>query len=682
MKKVFSALLVVFFIVLAFFFFQRQRAVSRLSQLFQAKTYSNYGIRLTLPSAKGTGGGWLRPYVNIPSLVLDLSVWGLEQPVTFQNARASCDLWSCGGVLIEVPQNLSISPEVSVENPSFELRDDLLTTISAGHIRITVKESQNSNEVLVFQGPRLLMGKMAGLFPELLEWGVEGVEFKSARSGAESTWVLGPMALGIKSQGASGEGRDLWTFYGFGEGGEWQDNRKPVRMGAWKYEMLGSVKHFPWSELQAQIHSLSLAAKELKKNYGDSSQDQKAADFDKDLVSFLDQALALLYRVDLLGHSQVFSWKGLSIGKDEVLVSPLEMEASFEEKDGDTVVQSQASLGFFKTKEIGGEKDFHLDLKNFNMVTQATYSGLKPSEVVSLWLRYYRSVLARLGEVANPMLVGKSTDAQSFSPKTSLNDFIKATSVYPNQGSYDFKIGSLDYSGKVEGHHEDLFLKMFVRPQEMGYELGGRFDLQFKEEPKNNVKGGSTQFRWVLILPWNDYLILCRNFLNAPEQKQDWLKPLSGFQGGTDLSFGLDLGSSFFNAQLDLKVRTPLEGLAKVGEIPEDWNSDAALEAWGRGAGEALLQDWARAGSLKFTFKVDRLSKFQAWLDQINPGSSLGLAVLAPYVRLDAQADRLESELKFEQGKILVNGTASPALEKLLAPFLGQVTHSTPVPIP
>ncbi len=675
MKKIVSVVLVFVLLALGAAFFQRERALSSLRALRQGKTYSSYGIKLIISPAEGELGGWIRPYLQIPRVTLDFSALGLKEPLSLEGAKASRSLWGKGGIVIEIPRVLQPRAGFSIDSPFFEVTEDTLQVLSARSFGLNEVGGQESQ--LLVQGPEILIDKGLGLFPSLLQWGVDGLEWKSAKKKSEFL-NLGPMALGVKSQRKSGQALTEFNFYGFGEGGQGNDGKYSIEISPWKFESSGSFQSIPEEEWKSRVLELEQAGRQI---YALVQQDispreevfwphivqQNVSDLSPQVVkNFSDKLIALLARLNILSQSQTFSWEGLKVGGDRVVVSPLQMNSSLQEKGKDSLAQVRIDLGQIRINKQAEKADpaISLDLQGLSIDNRAVYSNMSNQQVVSTWLRHYENMLTSM--MLRPIDTN-NTDIlwQRFS---------SALAVYPDQLDYDFKIKNLNYVGETsEGKHQELFLTFFVHPQEMGFTFGDHFDLKFKQDAQFDVSGGEFQFRWSWIFPWNDYVVLSRNQLQAPEQKQDWLKPLTGFQGGMDFHLMLNLGANAFLAQIDCKLRTPLERAKVAGAMPLGLGNSPDWEHWIGRFRDVMLQGWFEEGLLEIDFKVQRLSKLQAWLENIQQGSSLGLAALAPYARVDSKADTLELKVQFEKGKILVNGEPNPSLEKLLAPFFQEM---------
>src|SRR6185369_17571540 len=65
-------------------------------------TYRSLGLQLEIAPARGGVRGWLRlkPYVEIPQVVVDLSGWGLGGPIPLGSARLSTGLWQGADLLL------------------------------------------------------------------------------------------------------------------------------------------------------------------------------------------------------------------------------------------------------------------------------------------------------------------------------------------------------------------------------------------------------------------------------------------------------------------------------------------------------------------------------------------------------------------------------------------------------
>ncbi|MDX1386646.1 MAG: hypothetical protein R3257_03580, partial [bacterium] len=177
MKKFIGGLFFVLLILLALVYYQRQKVSKSLQDLLGGKTYSNYGIKIQIPPGEASVQGWLRPYVNIPRLIVDLSAWGMETPLQLENAVAFQDLWGNGGMVLELPRDLTPTSEVTLSYPFFEISLD-------GHIKVLgaksiVSQDSSGKNLFKWMEPELILGRVSGVIPDRMVLKIQGLEGQS-----------------------------------------------------------------------------------------------------------------------------------------------------------------------------------------------------------------------------------------------------------------------------------------------------------------------------------------------------------------------------------------------------------------------------------------------------------------------------------------------------------------------
>ena len=102
MKKILAVLVLILLAAGVFVAYQWRLASDRLAQAARGGTYRSLGLKLVIAPAQGGIQGMfrLKPYVNIPQVVLDLSAWGLAGQVPLGSARLSTRLWEKTGLLL------------------------------------------------------------------------------------------------------------------------------------------------------------------------------------------------------------------------------------------------------------------------------------------------------------------------------------------------------------------------------------------------------------------------------------------------------------------------------------------------------------------------------------------------------------------------------------------------------
>lgn len=662
MKKILAGFLVVILVLIGILYYQRQKVAGSLQALLKGKSYHRYGIKLEIPPSEGSIKGFIRPYVDLPKIILDLSAWGFPMPLTLEKAVGVQDLWGNGALLIEVPREIKPKEGMVIAYPTFEVGlQDSIKLMGAEYISFEDKK-ENYQKTVRLLAPQLKLGPLQGVIPEQLVFTMDGVTMKESREGSEEGLELGPVKFGFESQ-LKGESRD-WKLFAVAQGGLWSDPRTKTEVGGWKFQLKGTALSLPLEESKELLNKVKQALGDLKNppqkvpgRLPDPLEDPTQVA----LVNFFDKISTLILRLKIVPLSKEFLWEGLKVtdseGGEKVFVAPISVEASLKEKDEQTIVQADGKLKEIRVATEPGRRPFVLEDLNFIWV--ADYHNTNLNELTSYILRYYRFLAMEIQRKPSQKDIGQML-------WTSLVQ-------YPNQGKFEIKVKRLSYEGeKYSANHQDLSLRFFVESKEVGYAAEDQFSFKFPEDPRKNIENGTGKFKLAILLPWDSLLTLARNFINTPKPLINIFLPFLNKETGLGLDLDLDLGENFFAAQIDFKLMTPL-GKALVAEsLPSDLTDDPAVEAWFKKLGRKLVRSFIKDGSLFFDLKVERLSKLQKLLEQQKTGASLGLVFLAPYTEVDAKKDTLAMKIEFKDGEILVNGEASESLQKLVGPFFKQ----------
>lgn len=646
MKKFVGGFIFVLIILLALVYYQRQKVSHSLQNLLAGKTFSNYGIKIQIPPGEASVRGWLRPYVNIPRLVVDLSTWGLMTPLQLENAVAFQDLWGNGGMVLEVPRDITSLQNVTLSHPYFEITlDGTIQVIGAKSVQI--QETKNG-DITRWMGPELTMGKLEGPIPDRLVFRIQGMEKIGGSGDGKPKIKMGGFELGVES--TVQENLRNWTLFFMGVGGSAPLKQGTVEIGGWKLLIRGSTSEMPFENILPQLQ-------EVRETFPDFSTVAPKTKEPAELLSMFSAIQNLLLKSDFKILSKELGWDGLkgvgSDGQDIILVKPLLAQGKVLERDGNLTATGNGKLEEIK---ISLKNKTPVNLKDIQIKQTMFYQNTTFPKLMGYFLNYFQNILNQLGQ--------KDMD------KRFQSKLFSSLAVYPNQVDMELRMGQLSYQTEaIRATHSDLKLGFFIKSNEAGYWAQDEFDLIHADEPRKNVEKGKGKFSITSKFPWNGMINISRQAIQDSNFNLDFFDIFEKQKTGLALELFLDLGANYFSVDLTSDLFLPLGQALRNSKFPKNWQDIKKVERWRDDLWHESLQTFVNEGSFLFNLKIERLSKLQAFMESQKSGSSLGLAVLAPYTEINSVEDSLKIKLEYKNQKILVNDQPSASLVKLLVPF-------------
>lgn len=649
MKKFFSVLIVFLLLCSAYLFFQRWEVNRRFADLAKGKTYSSYGLKVEIPAGPIQVRGLLRPYVDLPRVIFDLSAWGLKVPVQLEGGRMHSGLLKRASFILSFPRILSPLPNIKIDHLAFELGlEESLRGVRADSLEIS--PPSDPSEMLRLESPQIYLGSYPGLIPDRLS--VELAKLTASEQmgtpQAEEIQING-IVLSFVSE-LRGTDRS-WKFYFAQKGGQ---ERSPVDkrldLEPWEFKLEGNIKNLSREEARQSLPSFRQAWEAMGGGESRPSTDPKT------WLGLLDPATKFLLRLQPEVNSVDFFWGGLKYsegGKDKVLVQPLKgvAQMKFGEKDGLT----QAKFHLDQIQAWSGLMDFSLEGVDISHNSQYLHSGY--SDLLNYMAVYYRDILS----------------ADPSRPLENVKRMLLSTlSQYPDLAQFELKVVKVKWKALQRGgENKDIVLTFKISSEALESSFRNAFEQKDGKDPSNNVEQGRLDFSLALKVPWDKLLAYARQKVTHPEAVQDFAGIWSGRASGPQLHLDLDLGRNFFDVKLDshlmLDFFKPLQNLGGIS----GWGDWQTHQAWDQILLNQIRQAFFAEGNFELTVKVERFSRLQAWIEKIQSGASLSLALLAPYSIIDSKADTFLIKIQMQQGQILVNSQRNETLEKILAPFKG-----------
>lgn len=639
MKKFLIGLLIVLLALGSLIYYQRKHVADQLEQLLVGTTYSSYGIKIQIPPGEAQVQGWLRPYVNIPRLLLDLRAWGLKETLQVNQAVAFQDLWGHSGLILEVPHDWKLSDQLTISYPIFELGPaQSIKSLGAKAFRWGQEE-----ESVSFLAPSIRLGPVEGILPDEWAFTIDQIQGKH--------FEIAGVELGLRSQAE--RGRRQWTVYGLGAGGVGSVGEQgTTSAGPWEFSIQGSIREMPFSQWWESIQSI----RDLIHSIDENGSSEKGKTLQ--LKSFFTKVADSLKELSPKLNRQEFSWEGMKVtgpeGEEKLLVRPLEVSSEIKESDGDLLANAQGSLQEIKGKTSETES-FGLSQLSFSQ--KANYYQVNFDQLLQYTLAYYRAVLAK-----------------ELYPEDELRIrpiLLSSLAQYPNDSEMEIQIGALNYQkANSKGNHRNLALELLLKSREIGFRFRDEFDILYSGDSKKDILGGKLNFAWLFQVPWDGLVNLSRQAVTNPDLSLDFFDILGKHSTGFTWDFALDLGENYFAVDAQSRLSLPLGAALQGISLPKDFKKFSVMEQWMDEVRTKVLGTFIRDGYFVFNIKLLNLSKFQSWLDSYKSGASLGLTLLAPYVVVDSNEDSLAVQLEFQNSEILVNGQVNAALVDLLQPFL------------
>lgn len=692
MKKIFAVLLVIIALVVGFLFYQRQQVSTALRELLKGKTYSSYGIKIEIPPSEGGVKGWLKPYVNIPRVILDLSGWGLETPINLENAVAISKLGAQGGILLEIPRELSPAHRLKIVKPYAELApSQAILALGVESVSFYTEkggEEHESQEKIQIKEPVWQLGKFSGVLPDRMEFTWQALEFSKSKKAEETSnrLGLGPLNILLTSEKA-GERRDF-HFQIRQEPGNGEEKQDHWELGALEFQVQGNLKEVAGEEresLSKKLRSLKYSLTELfhshEKDSDAFSEALEKPQFSRQFSQFYKDFFQLFLDLDLRVPEADFHWGGVKVakknGEPKFILGPWDFQqvSQYGQEDFSSKLQGEIKkLEFF-------EKGKPIILEGLRYQQTSDYQALNYREIMELYL----------GGRSIDLFSG---DPEVFSdPQKTLKLILNYLVAYPNDMQVLLSLNRLQYeTPDWHGEYKDMAVNFQLKPEGLSVEFKNGLDLRRlnsskktseAEENQNSssssfplkqsIEGGQDRLFIAVKFPWEKILDFSRKVAKEEEVSGNLYAELYALLAGEnlqgDFDLLLDLGKNYFSFQLDSDSMVPAAEAGSPLLQPDLW-TDIPYQEFLKQWSQSLRQSWVEKGSVKIDIQIDRFSKFQKFLDEIKPGTSLALALLAPYIQIDSKADTLKSQLQYKDKQVLVNGKVNDALNKVFAPYL------------
>lgn len=610
MKKVLGGILAALILLGGWIFYQRQKVAGALQELQQGKSYSSYGIVLSIPPSAGKVSGWLRPHVRLDRVILDLTAWGLQAPMQWEGAVAFQDLWTRGALIVEVPRSLELPQGGVLSRPFAELglKNDI-KVLGAEALTLPILRT------IHLEGLRMVLGPVLGTLPDLLSLQVGGLGWKEP--GKSPTAIqLEAIDLALESKN-SNEERE-WKIFLQSKGGMLRSPKGEGSIHPLEFYLLGRVKEFPPASVLEVFKSEDPAR----------------------------QIVALFKNWQLKIDSKELHWEGLSLlgpdGEERLNLDPFSLRAVNQESGGNLHYETEGEMRSLRA--LWREK-IPLEMKDLHVSQEGAYLGMN-------FTQYWENYLKALS-------VLKRNDAASLWPSL--------LALAPDQNTLHLGAAQLNYvTSRSQASHRELKLKFFWGESEAGLDLSDQFDFKFLTGNTPGVEDGRARFSLTGMFPWGSLIQSSR------QGSWDASDSLHRRDLGLALHFFLDLGKNYFSVETTCRLGIPLEILLqKVGSPPQ--GSDPKLwKAWWEKLFHEAPPGMVQKGNLSFRLQIERLVKFQGLLEKFRPGTSLGLALLAPYLKIDPKADTLSTDVELKDGQVLINGRVQPGFTRLLGPYFNK----------
>lgn len=643
MKKVLSALLILILAAALVLAYQWRRAADRLGAAARGGTFQTLGIKLEVAPARGGVQGMLRlrPYLEIPQTVLDLSAWGRPGPIPLGAARLSTDLWHPQRLILVFEPGELHKEGFEARHLAFEL--ELPDMILGLRSEILQLRNVSSGESVTLEKAWLQMGAQAALIPSNLNFRIESLRY--AKEGDPLKEIhLGPIETGYTSE-SKGEDR-TWTFFHRGQGGGFQLPKGRGELQPWSYQVKGRFAEIPW-ERWKQMWVQWRAAVESRS----STEPIPGAGLPSEYDAILQKTVEFFVEWRPQPERIEFRWAGMNAydaAKEPVfLIEPVEFLATYQDSSDGLRIEAKGSLKKLALNIEGN----HLEAFDAAFSQKSLHRGMKYRDWLAHIARYYSETLKLQ---VDPLRVLDRWQ----------NLFLPYLAQMPDETSGDLHLELLKYDNpRYQTEHRRASLSFAVDAHAWKYRLQDNFDSLPLGDAEKTIRQGRIDLDFGFKLPWSELLTLARSSASSAESLPSFQSVFSGKPLGLDWKCLLDLGPALFAIHLDLSIDADAAEIAAA--TPSSWDLENKT-LWK----EKMLRDFFQAllqrGNLDLAIKIERLSKLQAALDKIYSGAGIGLAVLGPYVEVDAKADEMKTRLSLHEGKVLLNGAKSPSIEELL----------------
>jgi hypothetical protein len=634
MKRLLWVLLILFVLVVAYLAGQRYYAQRYFSEFAKGKTYSSFGIKLTIPPENGKVRGWIKPYLDLPKVIVELGSAASGFPWTLENGRLLAPFYKQGGLILSFPRVLSPRPDLKIDHLNFELvLQDQIRKISAA----SIEQSPSSRELLRFDGPQIYLGAWRGWMPDRIGLEIEAIkhrkEFESG--GAPEEFSMKALVASLVSE-QRGDERP-WKLYWGMRGAQFKTSS-------------GLTDALPF-ELKLTGNSKDMALDEIVKNYLPSLRQIPALSDPVQLRAAADLAKQLALRLRPELNSMDFYWEGLkgldASSNERVTVHPLKgvMQAKF--GTGEGLSQGKLHWDGMTALFLG----YRIQVEDLDTEQSAQYRGID-----------YSGLLGTIFDQYSFLLFGEKPDSLATIQRSLWLSFAQ----YPNSAEMKLKAGKVQWTGSERsGEVSGGSLAFKIAADRWEYSAQGKFSHRDAKDALKTIEDGSADLKLSFILPWEKIIGFVRQ-PNTESQSIFSILPLfAGQLSGLDGKWRVDLGKNLFALRVDVLAEADVARvMGDYGKV--DPNAGIAIKEQLQ---KNLIRSLLREGHFVLKIAIDRLSKFQALMEKVQSGASLGLAVLAPYTVVDPKADTIAADIELKSGQVLVNGKPNPDVEKLLAPF-------------
>jgi len=649
MRKALAALLLLILAAALVVAYQWRRAADRLGAAARGGAYRSLGIKLEIAPARGGVQGMfrLKPYVEIPQVVLDLSAWGLSGPIPLGSARLSTQLWRSAGLLLVLEPGGVQKDGFEAKRPAFELAlPDLILGLRSEAI---VFQNPGAGETLTLQEPWLRLGFREVPVPDNLHLRIEGVTYAKEREGRPPQEIrLGAVESGYAAKPLGGE--RAWEFFHRGQGGGFFLPEGRGEIGAWSFRAEGRFADLPWERWKALGAEWARLLGALP-----SPESLLAAESRPTYDALLGKTAAFLIEWSPRVETMKFRWAGLKVGDEakraRFSIEPVEFEAHYSEDAQGLATEAKGSLKRIEAAFEGNR----FELAELSFGQKGRLKGVSYRDWLRYFVDYYAATLAL------------SRDPQDW-PSRMGSLYGAYLAQMPDELSGEIRLGKLSYQGpRYRTEHRGASLGYAMGADAWSYRLKDDFDSVLPLEPDKSIHRGKVDLDTGFQLPWGELLryLRQRHRTPPPESLPNMAKVFAGRPAGLDWKWRVDLGATLFALQLDFKLSGDAGKLADMAAMATGMTA-RDLES----AASKLAQDALRAflteGRADFRIQIDRLSRLQAALDKLYSGASMGLAILGPYVEVDAKADAMRAKLEIRNGEVLLNGRKNSAIEALL----------------
>jgi len=645
MKKVLGVIAALLLAALGLVAYQWYRASQRLAMAARGGIYRNLGLKLELaPSRDGVKGFTrLRPYVEIPQVVLDPSAWGWKGSVPLGSARLSTSLWQSSGLLLVFEPGSMDRDHFEAKRVAFEL--GLPDLILGARAEALIFNKADGREKLVLHDPWIQVGIQESVIPERMNFRIESIDYSDEKDPQAPVRVhLGAIDTGYTSE-RKGEDR-VWNFFHSAQGGAFESPGHRGDIQGWNKHGSGSFHELP-SERWKQLFS---DWKEIAESLPTTGAMPEAG-LEAALTQRLPQLVQFLVDLRPKIDAVEFRWGGLAVTDaakvPQVNVGPVAMEVAYADEAGGMKSSVQANLKGLRVQSKDGE----FEMNDLTFSQKSGYAGLHYQD----WLRYF----VRYYAAAHALRSAPGQELQNFQDL-----FRSYLAQMPDHLNGEFRFASLKFRGpRYQAEHHDFLLSGEVEDQGWKILLKDGFDSILPNDPDKSIHGAKVDLSFLFRLPWAELVKNLRGPEGGAESRPDLLQTFSGKPAGMTWQWLIDLGANLFALHLDLSLDGDAAKIAASSPMVMDSQTGKPdPEAYAQNLLKALLGQ----GQLHVVLQIDRLSRLQAALDKIKSGSSMALALAGAYVVVDPKADTLRAELILRDGRVLLNGRKNDTIEALL----------------